>query len=108
MLAYMDPEQRRKFLSARTLEKFTSSTVTSITKLEAQLKKIRTDGYALNDREQNIGIVGIAVPILDEDGKILAALALHGPDQRLTSKSAIGFVPQMKAAADQLAKTWSY
>lgn len=108
MLAYMNQERRRKLLEAHELEKFTSTTITSLSRLEAQLKKIRAQGYALNDREQNVGIVGIAVPILDKGGKILAALALHGPDQRLSLKAAIAFVPQLQAAAGKLAKIWSY
>lgn len=108
MLAYMDADQRKQFFTARKLEKFTSTTITSVSKLEAELKKIRANGYALNDREQNVGIVGIAVPILDQDGRILAALALHGPDQRLNLKAAVAFVPQLQAAADKLAQNWTY
>lgn len=108
MLAYMEPDQRGKLLDAYPLEAFTSTTITSRSKLETQLKKVRSQGYAINDREQNVGIVGIAVPILDEDEKILAALALHGPDQRLSLKSAAAFVPQMQDAARKLAKNWSY
>ena len=108
MLAYMDAGQREKLFAARKLERFTETTITSVAKLESQLKKIRAQGYALNDREQNVGIVGIAVPILDCDGKILAALALHGPDQRLSLKSAVAFVPQLQAASAKLARNWSY
>jgi len=108
MLAYMAADLRRQLLRAHKLDGFTSTTITSVPKLEAQLQQVRTRGYAINDREQNIGIVGIAVPILDREGKILAALALHGPDQRLTVKTAVAFVPQLQAAAEKLAENWTY
>ncbi len=108
MLAYMEPEQRRKLIKARKLEAFTATTITSAGKLEAQLEEIRAQGFAVNDREQNIGIVGVAVPILDSKGNALAALALHGPDSRITKTSAAAFVPQLKAAAKKLAATWAH
>lgn len=108
MLAYMEPEQRRKLIKAHKLEAFTATTITSAGKLEAQLEEIRAQGFAVNDREQNIGIVGVAVPILDSKGDALAALALHGPDSRITKTSAAAFVPQLKAAAKKLAATWAH
>ncbi|MFN3869723.1 MAG: IclR family transcriptional regulator [Hyphomicrobiaceae bacterium] len=108
MLAYMDPDVRHKLLRSRKLEAFTPSTITSLGKLESQLERIRQQGYALNDREQNVGIVGIAVPILDSNGDAMAALALHGPDSRLTVKSAVSFVPPLQAAAQRLAAAWTY
>lgn len=108
MLAYMQPEQRRKLLEAHKLESFTATTITSVVELEAQLDEIRAQGFAVNDREQNVGIVGVAVPILDTHGTALAALALHGPDSRISKESAVGFVPQLQAAARKLAATWAY
>jgi IclR family acetate operon transcriptional repressor len=108
MLAYMEPEQRSKLLKAHKLEAFTATTITSTEKLERQLRTIRAQGYSINDREQNIGIVGVAVPILDSNGVALAALALHGPDSRITKESAVSFVPQLQVAAKKLAATWSY
>ncbi len=108
MLAYMEPEQRKKLIKAHKLEAFTATTITSAGKLEAQLEEIRAQGFAVNDREQNIGIVGVAVPILGSKGDALAALALHGPDSRITKTSAAAFVPQLKAAAKKLAATWAH
>ncbi len=108
MLAFMDPEQRQKLLKSHKLESFTATTITSVAVLEKQFAQIRAQGFAINDREQNVGIVGVAVPILDAQGTALAALALHGPDSRITKESAVDFVPQLKLAAKKLAATWSY
>lgn len=108
MLAWMDPAQRRKLLKAHKLEAFTATTITSVAVLEQQLDEIVTRGYAVNDREQNVGIVGVAVPILNAQGTALAALALHGPDSRISKESAVGFVAQLQAAARKIATSWSY
>lgn len=108
MLAYLEPDERRKLLSAHKLKAFTATTITSVGKLEDELEKIRAQGYAINDREQNVGIVGVAVPIRDAHGRVMAALALHGPDSRITRDTAVKFVPRLKAAARKLASIWSY
>ncbi len=107
MLAYMEPQMRHALLTAHKLEAFTPNTITSAAKLEKELEQVRKNGYALNDKEQNIGIVGIAVPILDVDGRALAALALHGPEPRLTASTALKYVPAMKTAAKRLAEVWT-
>lgn len=108
MLAYLDPDQRRRLLDCHKLEAFTSTTITTYDALDAELTRIREQGYAINDREQNVGIVGVAVPIFGPGKKVHAALALHGPDSRIAKATAAKFVPQLQAAARKLAKAWTY
>lgn len=107
MLAYLDDGIRKMILQTRKLEAFTPNTITNIAKLEDHLAEVRAVGYALNDKEQNVGIVGVAVPILDENGNALAALALHGPESRITVKSAVKYVPALQRAAKKLAAIWT-
>lgn len=107
VLAYLDAEERSLLYEGRKLETFTPHTITSLVALEKELAEVRRNGYALNDKEQNVGIVGIAVPIIDGEGRTLAALALHGPEPRLTAKSAVRHVPALKAAARKLAAVWA-
>lgn len=107
MLAYLDPGVRKTLLQSRKLESFTPNTITNVSKLEQHLASVRELGYALNDKEQNIGIVGVAVPILDESGNALAALALHGPESRLTVKTAVKYVPALQGAAKKLSAVWT-
>jgi DNA-binding IclR family transcriptional regulator len=107
MLAYLDPNVRKALFQARKLEAFTPNTITNVAKLEQHLAQVREAGYALNDKEQNVGIVGVAVPILDEHGKALAALALHGPESRISVKTAVKYVPALQRAAKKLADVWT-
>lgn len=107
MLAYLDEGVRKALFQARKLEAFTPNTITSVAKLEQHLAEVREAGYAVNDKEQNAGIVGVAVPILDARGHALAALALHGPESRLSAKTAVKYVPALQRAADKLAEVWT-
>ncbi|HEX5600189.1 MAG TPA: IclR family transcriptional regulator, partial [Hyphomicrobiaceae bacterium] len=107
MLAHLDDAVRARLLRNVTLKPCTEHTITQTTELEAELAEIRRRGYAVNNQEFTIGIIGVAVPIADRQGRVLAALAVHGPSPRLDLERAIGFVPRLKQAAAVMADAWT-
>ena len=107
LLAYLDPPLRNALIRSRKLEAFTERTITDPDRLERELDDIHTQGYALNDQEHTLGVIGAAVPIINGAGRALGALALHGPSQRLSLEEAKRHVPRLRAAAVQLATVWS-
>lgn len=106
LLAHLEPTLRRTLVGARPLARHTPSTITDPAKLEAELVRIAERGFALNNEEFTIGVVGAAVPILDADGRALAALAVHGPSPRFTMARARQIIPKLEAAALRLAEAW--
>ena len=52
----------------------TKHTVTSRKRLEEILIQVRTEGYALNDQELEIGLRSIAVPVRNVVGSVVAAM----------------------------------
>lgn len=61
---------------------FTDRTVTTLEALRADLEKIRRDGYAIVRGEWNLQVAGVAVPIRNGQGKVVAALTVSGPAER--------------------------
>jgi DNA-binding IclR family transcriptional regulator/nitroimidazol reductase NimA-like FMN-containing flavoprotein (pyridoxamine 5'-phosphate oxidase superfamily) len=53
--------------------------------LAAELAGVRRTGYATSDDETEPGQVGIAAPICDPEGRLVAAIAVLGPAYRLTA-----------------------
>jgi len=107
LLAHLDKPLRNALIRSRKLEAFTPSTITNPGRLEDELDEILTQGYALNNEEHTVGVIGAAVPIIAGDGRALGALALHGPSQRLTLSAAKSHIPRLRAAAVHLATIWS-
>jgi DNA-binding IclR family transcriptional regulator len=70
------------------LKDFTSNTLCTEDALLAELKQVAKNGYAFDREEWFIGMVAMAVPILDERRRYVASLAFHGPVQRLTYEDA--------------------
>ncbi len=88
-MAAMAPKARKAFVHALSLEARTDKTHTAPDSLLKELKETARRGYSLDDQEFVDGMIAIAVPILDPKGRFAAALAFHGPVQRLTPESAI-------------------
>jgi DNA-binding IclR family transcriptional regulator len=58
------------------------STLTDPALLRQELARIRRQGYAWNQREYDPDIVGLATPIRDERGQIIASICMFGPSFR--------------------------
>ena len=61
----------------------TPHTITHRDALLADLALTRARGYALADEELEIGLVAVGAPLLDFDGRVVAAISLAGPKTRL-------------------------
>lgn len=79
ILAFLPPEDAEAIIDRSDLEALTGHTITSRKRLTAELKKIRDQGYALNDQEVANGLRGVAAPVLTEAGKPIAAINISIP-----------------------------
>jgi DNA-binding IclR family transcriptional regulator len=68
------------------LEKLTDATIADSRELAAQLGGVRRLGYATTVNELEVGLTGIAAPVLDSRGVTIAALGISGPSTRLADR----------------------
>ncbi len=68
------------------LEKLTSKTITSRSRLFVELESVRKKGYAIIIDELEEGLVAVAAPIREEDGRVVGAISISGPSPRLTQR----------------------
>lgn len=88
-LASLASKARRALVAALTLNPLTPQTHTDQAALLDDLARIAARGYSLDEEEFMEGMVAIAVPVRDGAGRFVAALAYHGPTQRLSVADAI-------------------
>jgi DNA-binding IclR family transcriptional regulator len=94
LLAHGPAELRQRVL-AGPLERYTAATVTSPARLRALLERVRRQGWALLAGHVHEDATGVAVPVRDGLGEVVAALSVIVPnDDRATSA-----VPVLLAAA---------
>ncbi|RYY84965.1 MAG: hypothetical protein EOO24_37085, partial [Comamonadaceae bacterium] len=65
------------------LQPRTETTIRSVTVLRRQLQAAREEGVAWSMGEFTVGIVGIALPVLDAHGRAIAAVGVALPAERL-------------------------
>jgi IclR family transcriptional regulator, acetate operon repressor len=107
LLAHLPPEQTARLIDQLTLERFTTHTIVERTALEAELARIRAQGYSVDDEEYLDGLVCVAVPVLDERSRVWAAVAVHGPAARMPIVAALAHLPALRAAAQSLAASYN-
>ena len=103
LLAHLPARERRRLLRVLPLTQLTERTITDPARLEEELTTIRRRGYAANDRENTPGLIGLAVPIRNPKGKVIAGLAVHAPEARLSLARALENLPLLNEAAAELA-----
>jgi len=84
LLAALPDEQMESFILDGELIALTPYTITSPAVLRAELKTVRQRGYALDDRENHAGMRCVAVPVLDQEGRAVAALSATDSAERMT------------------------
>lgn len=103
LLAFMSARNRRKLIGGLHLKRYTGSTITDADSLEAECKAIRERGISINNQEYHLGLIGVAVPVLRQDGTVVAALAIHAPSFRMSVETALSQVTLLKQAAAEIA-----
>lgn len=83
ILAHLPEERVETIIEREGLEQVTPKTVTDRETLFDQLAEIRERGYALDDEERIQGLRCVAAPILSTDGRVLGAISVAGPSNRI-------------------------
>ena len=84
ILAWRPEGEQAALLDRLALERFTANTIDSRALLEAELRRIRTAGFAVDDEESRDGVRAVATPVFDRAGEGVAALCVAGPKVRMT------------------------
>ncbi|WP_018700887.1 IclR family transcriptional regulator [Amorphus coralli] len=93
-----------RYLAAARLEPRTPNSITDPDRLRAALLQIRADGFATDDEEFMEGMIALAVPVRDTNGRLFATLSFHAPTQRFDIARAKDHLPQLRAAAEELSR----
>ncbi len=86
LLAYLPPDDQARIIRTQGLPRFTRTTITDPNLLQEELALIRLQGYAESDGEVTEGTYGIGAPIYGRGNKIVAALSVAAPKQRLQGR----------------------
>lgn len=105
LLAGLEPERVRSLLVAEPVPALTARTLTDPEAILAELALVRRQGYCLVDQELEAGLRSVAVPVLDDAGRVACALnvslSVAGPDDDAEA-AALRVLPALRNAAAQV------
>jgi len=83
LMAYLPESEIEGIVHECGLPQLCTNTITSKDELSRELAQIREVGYAISVEETDLGAWGVATPIRDLDGEVIAAIGVAGPTARL-------------------------
>src|SRR3954453_24008111 len=91
----------RDYAKRTGLAVHTKNTITNLQQLERELEGIQQQGWATDHEEAEIGVRCVAVGIRDDAGRLVAALSLSTPAERMKAH----WGPLVKETADRVSST---
>jgi len=102
LLAFL-PEDAIERVLSQPLERLCERTIVDPSDLRAELAHIRERGWARSVEETNLGVSGIAIPVLSERGGVVCAIGIAGPSARLDDARIASEFHQVASAAEEIA-----
>lgn len=84
LLASLSEREMLHLVRSKGMPKFTPATIVNEHDLIVELERVRTQGYAMDNMENEPDGRCIAAPILDSQRKVIGALSISGPLPRMT------------------------
>lgn len=104
LLAFMPPDEVRKYLERVKLEPICRQTIQDPMVLLAQLEQIRREELAFSVEERFLDTLSIAAPVRDHSGNVIAALSITGPSVRMESRGTDKLAQEVRSAALDISK----
>jgi DNA-binding IclR family transcriptional regulator len=103
LISDMPDETIRQFIKRNPLIKRTDKTIINEEAFLNEIRRVRENGYALDDEEGEIGGRCIAAPLMDWNNNILASISITGPSSRIHQET----LPRLIALVCEVARSAS-
>src|SRR5882762_182277 len=103
LVAHISGERLEKILRDQGMEKRTPKTITTVPRLLKELEKVRQQGYAVDDEENNVG-----ARVFNQHGSIEASLGLSGTINQVNAQTMPRILEALKDAARHVSMQLGY
>lgn len=107
LIAFAPAEEREHLVESVDLVPVAPRTITDREAFRAEIARVRAQGYAVMDEENEVGMRAIAVPVLaasgDGEPRALAVIACSAPTVRMGVDELLDQLPALQQAAEELA-----
>jgi DNA-binding IclR family transcriptional regulator len=108
IVAHIPEAQLEEILGKAGMEKRTPKTITTLPRLLKELEKVRQQGYAVDDEENNLSARCVAAPVFDDRESIVASIGLSGTTQQVSPQTMPRILEALKDAARHVSISMGY
>ena len=101
LLAFSDDLDYRKIMQAN-IEQYTPYTITDNKAFIEEIEKVKEQGYAIDNQEQEPGLCCIACPVLDRRGRAVMAMSLSGYEGNIRALGFENIAARLKQACNEM------
>ena len=105
LLAGLSADRLAAYFERARIEALTAHTVTDPRRLRRLVEECRRSGYAAVEDELALGVVAVAVPVLDTAGRVVAALNSSGHTKRMTKTQLVRErLPMLRETSERISR----
>jgi DNA-binding IclR family transcriptional regulator len=108
LAAHLPPEEVEHIVAEHGLVKRTAKTITQSGKFLKELERVRIQGWAVDDEENNLGVRCVAAPVFNAEGRVEAALGISGTVAMVNSHTMTRYAEAVKDAARRISAKLGY
>jgi DNA-binding IclR family transcriptional regulator len=108
MLAELPEPEVNEVVRRWGLKAVTANTITTAAALKAELRAVRSRGYAIDNEEKEEGLRCVSAAVRGHSGKLFAAMSVSGPAFRMTKERIPEVGQAVTRAANELSAELGY
>jgi len=108
LLAFLPDKRCEEIIGSTDLVPLTQKTIVDNEALHTELQQIRSQGYAVSKGEWLLDASGVAAPVFDQSGEVIAAVTISGPSQRFTDDVLPAYIQHTNRVARQISTQMGY
>jgi DNA-binding IclR family transcriptional regulator len=103
ILAFSPSDSTKHIFAKNAFTRYTNRTIVSVQALRKEVARVRQQGFALDDEEEELGSRCIGAPVLHQGMRFIAALSVSGTVAQIQLQSVDAVVARLKNAAAAIA-----
>ncbi len=108
IMAYLPRAARERYLKQMKYEIYNDRTISNESDYIEELKKVKKEGYALDNEEEISGVICIGVPIFNYTKTPCGSIWISGPKDRLDAETIADIAMKIKETATKVSQELGY
>lgn len=103
LIAFLPDAEFDRLFKPGSLPRHNENTIVSIAGIKREIAQIRQQGFALDDEEDELGVRCIGTPLLDSQGRAVAAISIVGALSQIPLEQVEPLGQTLRQTADEIA-----